>query len=423
MKAMVRLLVIGLMACGYCCPATFAQKYVDKNKDRYGYFLESGKKVLRIPFEIHSNLIIVPVQVNDSDTLRFVLDTGVSTTIITDPTALQLNQLQMTRKVIITGAGEGEPLVAQIAIGNTLRMEGMRANHQNIVLLEEDVLRLSEFVGLPVHGIFGYEVFNNFVVTIDFRHKELTLRAPGSYTYKKRKGELYPITIEDTKPFTRAVTLLADGREQPIKLAIDTGAGHALLLDRSSNSSIQLPEKLVHTQLGRGLNGVINGNLGRIEMVRVGKFELGNVVASFPDSTSFGMKLDDGADRQGNIGCELLRRFKVTMNYHDQYMVLKPVKRRLREKFEHDMSGMEIKAMGEDFKDIMITHVMENSPAKLAGLMEGDQLLFVNDRPIHELTMNEMYKLMQKGDGKFLDMLVKRQEEIFFTRIRLRRLI
>lgn len=423
MKAISKLLVIWLAAVAVGPATISAQKRVDRENDKYGFFLTGNRKILRIPFEVHSNLIIVPVQVNGSDTLNFILDTGVSTTIITDPGALVPNSLRLTRKVTITGAGEGESVEAYVAIGNTLNMYGMRANFQNMVVLEEDVLKMSEFVGIPVHGIFGYEVFNNFVVTIDFVHRELTLREPGTYRYKRRHGDIYPITIEDTKPFTHAVTLLADGREHPIKLAIDTGAGHALLLNRSSDSQIQLPEKVIYTQLGRGLNGVINGNLGRIEMIKIGRHELGNVVASFPDSTSFGIKLPDPTTRQGNIGCELLRRFKITMNYHDEYMVIKGIKRKLRESFEHDMSGLEVKAGGEGLKEVFVTFVLHNSPGDEAGLQPGDQLIFMNNRPVRNMSMNEIYKLLQKGHGKTIDMLVKRGDDFFVTQVTLKRMI
>jgi hypothetical protein len=423
MKRILRLLVASLIAFGAVSSTTTAQKRADGEKERYGYFLTDKRTTLRIPFEVHSNLIVVPVRINQSDTLRFILDTGVSTTIITDPNALPASSLRLTRRVTISGAGEGEAVHAHIAIGNTINMSGMQANHQNIVVLENDILQLSEFVGLPVHGIFGYEIFNSFVVTIDFLHRELTLRVPGSYRYKKRHGDIYPITIEDTKPFTQAVTLLADGREQSIKLAIDTGAGHALLLDRSSDSKIRLPDKVIYTQLGRGLNGVINGNLGRIDRIKIGKYAIGDVVASFPDSASFGMKIPNREDRQGNIGCELLRRFKITMNYQDEYMVIKPIKRRLREKFEHDMSGLEIKAAGKDLKDIFVTHVLDKSPGKLAGLKEGDQILFLNNQAIKDLNISHVYKLLQKGHGKSLELLIKRDGELFFTQITLKRMI
>ena len=399
-----------------------AQKF-QESEDRFGFFLDKDRKSTRIPFEFHSNLIIVPVQINGSDTLHFILDTGVSTTLITDPKALATQNLRLTRPVVLAGAGEGENVTAHVALDNSLSMNRMKANHQNILVLDEDFLNLSEYVGVPVHGIFGYEVFNNFVVTIDFTRKELLLERPDHFKYRKRKGERYPITIEDTKPITEAVALFADGREHPIRVIIDTGAGHALLLDKTADNKIQLPEKVIHTQLGRGLNGVINGNLGRISRIKFGRFELDNIVASFPDSASFGSKLPDRYERQGNVGCELLRRFRVTMNYHEGYMVLKPVKRRLRETFEHDMSGLEIKAMGSGYKNYFVNAVGKDSPAKRAGLEEGDQILFINDYSATELSVSEIYKMLQRGDGKAVELLMKRDGKVFFARFVLQRMI
>ncbi len=391
--------------------------------EKYGYFLEKNHKTARIPFELHSNLILVYVKVNDADSLRFILDTGVSSIIITDPLILKPDKLRLTRTVNLSGAGEGKSIAAHVAIDNRFSMGRLKANHQNIVVIEKDFLHLSEYVGVPVHGIFGYDVFNNFVVTIDFAKRELVLVQNGKYKYKASKGDKHEITIEDAKPFTNAVTLFADGREKPIRVLIDTGAGHALLLNNTPTETYRLPEKVIRAQLGRGLNGVINGNLGRIDRMRLGKFELDNIVASFPDSLGFSAKMSKGVERQGNIGCELLRRFKVTMNYHEGYMVLKPVRSTMRQKFEHDMSGMEIRADASNLHAYFVNHVQESSPASSAGLVEGDQLLFIDNHAAAELNVSEIYKLMQRGDGRNIDLLVKRNGAIFFTKITLRRMI
>ena len=116
-------------------------------EDKFGFFLDGDTKVIRIPFEFHSNLIIVPVQIHGSDTLHFILDTCVSTTLITDPKALASQNLRLTRPVVLAGAGEGENVTAHVALDNSLSMNRMKANHQNILVLDEDFLHLSEYVG------------------------------------------------------------------------------------------------------------------------------------------------------------------------------------------------------------------------------------------------------------------------------------
>ena len=420
MKALV--LMIGLI--GICLAARGDDNRQTPDKDRYGFYISGNRTWTRIPFQLHSNLIIVPVKVNDSDTLHFILDTGVSNTIITDPGAFKKKSLVLSRKVKLNGAGEGNNLTASIAINNTLSMGGLRASHHNVVILDEDILKLSEYVGTPVHGIFGYEIFANFVVNVDFQRRELMIMRPNKYRYRKGKGDRYPITIQDTKAYTDALSVFDGEKVMPLRVVLDTGAGHALLLDRSrSTLAMPMPEKSIRAQLGRGLNGVINGCLGRIQKIRFGRYELDNILASFPDSMAYGMKLVNMPERQGNVGCELLRRFNVTFNYPDQYIVMKPIKRLMRESFEHDMSGMELRARGAGFRNYYVDKIIEDSPADMAGLTEGDEVLFVNNSSVNDLTISDIYKILQKGEGKEVSLLVRRKGQIVIAHFALKRLI
>ena len=396
----------------------------DPDAERFGYYLARGHSSVRLPFELHSNLIIVKMRVNDSDTLNFILDTGVSNTIITDPLALRRQPLKLARQVKLSGVGEGLQLTASVSIDNRLSMGILRATHQNLVILNDDVLRLSEYVGVPVHGIFGYELFSQFVITIDFRTRELTLTVPKKYTYHKRFGDRYPILIQNTKPYLDITAQLSGDRTVPLRVVLDTGAGHALMLDgQQKECALPRPEKVIRAQLGRGLNGVINGSLGRIEGLKLGRHQLLDVIASFPDSASFGMKLVNTTDRQGNIGCELLRRFRVTFNYPDQYIVLKPVRSLLRERFEHDMSGLELKAKGLDLHTYVIEKISARSPADLAGLQEGDELLFVNSDLVTTLSISDIYKTLQRGEGKEVTLVVRRSGQIVVANFALKRII
>lgn len=391
--------------------------------EKYGFQLRGKQKIARIPFQLHSNLILVPVRLNNSDTLRFILDTGVSTTILTDPHVPAARQLKSVRRVQIAGAGEGASLAASVALGATLKMGEMTGYNQTIVVLDHDALALSEYVGVPVHGIFGYDIFNHFIVTIDFITNEIILQKPGSYRYTPRKGEKYPITIEDTKPYFDAVAVVADHRTVPLRLLIDTGAGHALSLDVHDRSELRQPAKVVRAQLGRGLSGVINGNLGRVEKVKIGTVELSNILACFPDSMAYGVKFARRENRQGNIGCELLRRFRVTFNYPEKYMVLKPIRRQLREAFEHNMSGMEIIAKGQDFHQFIIERVLDGSPAALAGMEDGDELVSINNQLCRSMTISDIYKILQRGDGREIVLAAKRNGQMFITSFALRRII
>ncbi len=391
--------------------------------EKFGFQLIKKRKITRIPFEFQANLVIVPVKVNNSDTLRFILDTGVSSIILTDASIVQQQHMKFIRNVKVAGVGEGNSIDAGIVLDNTITMGDMVGYRQNLVIIKEDILKLSEFVGRPVHGIIGYEIFNRFAVTIDFSTNEIILENPEHYKYKPSKGERFPITIEDNKPYLSTIELINDSQNLPLKVVLDTGAGHAISLDANKNNNIPMPEKMVKAQLGRGLSGIINGNLGRIPMLKIGKFEIKNLVASFPDSASYRIRGVDITERQGNIGCEFLRRFKVTFNYRDQYIVLKPINRRMKEPFEHNMSGIELMAQGEDYHEFMVDRIAENSPAAIAGLQQGDKVIFINNKSSKDITISEIYKIFQKGEGKPINLMVKRGKDVFFTTINLKRLI
>jgi hypothetical protein len=403
----------------------FAQK--DRKKDtRYGYHFRGKKqKFAKFPFDLHANLIVLKATLDDSDTLRFILDTGVTSTIVTDPKRALTLDVKYVRRVKVTGAGEGGDLMANVSVGHTIRMGDIVATQQNIVVLDEDVLKLSEFLGVPIHGIFGHDIFSNFVVTIDFEHKMLSLTDPNKFKYKRSMGTIYPIVLTQSKPYTDAIAMVSnDNKEIPMRLVIDTGAGHALLLNASEKEPIQLPGKVMRANLGRGLNGEINGHIGRVDKIRLGTLEMKDILASFPDSLSFSMKFPPTTQgRQGSIGCELLRRFTVTLNYKDGYMILKPIKNRLKETFEHDMSGMDVRARGDNFNQYYINKVIENSPADDAGLKEGDEIIFVNNQNVKDMAISEIYKILSRKEGKDVELFIRRKGELKFASFKLRRMI
>lgn len=399
---------------------TIGQK---NSNPEFGFHFSKNRKKVTIPFQLLSNLIVVPVLINKSDTLSFILDTGVSNIIITDPNLAIILGLKKTRKVKISGAGEGKEQMAYVSPGNTFRMGEIQAKNQNLVILENDFFEISEILGKKIHGIFGYDIFNYFVVNIDFMSSNIFLQKPEKYKYRPSKGELFPIEIEETKPYLNDVLIEINNKSMLSRLMIDTGAGHAISLELEQNDELKLPQKLVRSQLGKGLSGIINGSLGRTDRILLGKFELKDVVTSFPDSESISNKISKEIVRNGNLGCEILRRFNVTFNYRDKYMLLKPYNNRIKEPFEHNMSGIEFIAKGNDLNVFFIDKIAENSPGYLAGFREGDQVISINNVNYSDETLSNIYKTLQKKEGRSISLLVRRGNEFIQNTFILKRLI
>jgi predicted aspartyl protease len=419
----IKWLILVLIITQIYLPAGVLAAEKEEKESASGFFLTGNRKHDRIPFKFRSNLIIVPIQINGSDTLNFILDTGVSNTIITDPTVLDKSKLNLQRRMMIEGLGEGTSISGQTAIGNTLSMHHMQVNQHNMLVLDEPITVLSGYAGIPIHGIIGYEIFNSFVVTLDFNRKELKLTTPTRYHYSKKKGNKLPISIDHTKPYLLAEAKVSGKDYKNLRFMLDTGAGSALLIDHAAEKEIPMPELIIQPREGLGLNGAVKGSMGRIESIRLGDYTIKNVLASFPDSLAYGLKMADRNNRHGSIGCELLRRFQLTFNYPQNYVVLKPVKSRIKESFEYNMSGLDILAAGKNLDAYVIDHVNENSPGAKAGLKKGDQILYIDGTSVKDMHIGEVYQLMKKGNGKGLDIMVIRDKKSFFAMIKLQRII
>ncbi|MCU0342063.1 MAG: aspartyl protease family protein [Spirosomaceae bacterium] len=418
----IKTLILALFTLCWC-QRSFADQQ-SKDKEVHGLHLAHGLKSARIPFETYGNLIVVPVLINKSDTLQFVLDTGVSTTILTDTAIARKLGLKSVRKMKIDGVGAGKSIVADITIGSTIQMGAMRSLYHNIVVMPNQALNLSEYIGTPIHGIFGYEIFSKFVVTLDFRKKVLILQRPEKYQYHPKNGDKFPIVVEKYRPHLEGVSIVANNQEKKIKVVLDTGAGHALMFNSSSESTIAPPPNALYTQLGVGLAGVINGHIGRVPKVRIGKYELQDVLATFPDSVAFGAKVQQNElRRDANLGGEFLRRFRVTFNYEEGYIVLKPDKKLFDDAFDHDMSGIDLVAQGDGYHRFFIQHITLGSPAYKAGLKEGDQILAINGVSTEEINMGYLKQLFQTKEGKSFKVKIRRENKILTANLTLQRMI
>jgi hypothetical protein len=163
-----------------------------------GFTIADGKSKVTMPIQIYNNLIVVPVILNNRLPLKFVLDTGVRTSILTQKTFGDILNLAYSRKYTISGPG-GEKLVDAYVTNNvSLELPGITGRGHALLVLGQDYLELRNYLGTEVHGILGYELFSRFIVKVDYEKKTLTLALPGKISH--RNYQKIPLSIEDTTP-------------------------------------------------------------------------------------------------------------------------------------------------------------------------------------------------------------------------------
>ncbi|WP_310396280.1 aspartyl protease family protein [Hymenobacter sp.] len=386
-------------------------------------FENARRKVARVEFAMHRNLLVVTGTLNGFGPYNFLLDTGVSTSILTSPALADSLRLRHGQRFRVVGAGGLESgLLAYQTDSVRTALPGVVAPFMTWLVLSEDVLNLSGYVGVPIHGILGSELFRSFVVTLRPEVNQLVLDAPA--TYRGPRGKRWssiPLILQNNKAYVVAGVQLSDSLTLPLKLVLDTGASHALSLELDSDPRLRGPARRLPTDLGRGLTGIVQGYLGRVTTMQLGRYTMRSVLTSFPNAADVHRRTD--VPRNGNVGYELLKRFSLVVDYPHQRLLLRP-NTQFRDPFEHDMCGVELLATGPDYRRFLVLRVMPGSPAAAAGLEVDEELLSINFLPASVFSLTQLDRMLHSEDGRNLFLVLRRPDgNLHTTNVRLKRQI
>lgn len=359
--------------------------------------LNSNRNKVSIPFRLVRNMIIIKLQINNKGPYNFVMDTGVGLMIITDPQLLDSLNITNRRILKLRGFGENESYEAYASPTLDIGIPGLTSNGINAAILKRDQFGLSNYAGMPIHGLLGYEFFNNLAVKVNFGDSTLTVYRPRD-TKRFAKGERVPITIEDHKPYFETNIVMPNGGIKRSKLVVDLGAGHPLSLENISEQA-ELTKKCIHANLGVGFSGPINGYISRVNEIAMGKYRIKDIISSFPQDDSLRKYIS--IKRDGNLGIGLLKKFTVVFDYAGGAMYLKPGPG-FKEPFEQDMSGLEYYADGDGFRRIIISRVEPGSAADKVGLEKDDEIVSINFKLIANMSLEEVDNIFKSQDDRSL---------------------
>lgn len=351
-----------------------------------------GRKQQTIYFDLIKNLIIIPIYINEKGPFNFILDTGVNPMIITDPSLKESLKVEYPRPIKISGYGNFDGIDAFLG-ATSVSVGDAAAESIPTVFLKEDILSLSGFVGKKIYGLIGYNFFNSFIVKINYSTKSLKFVSPLKKI--KLKGEKIPFELIENKPY-----VLLD-IEQPglgakkIKALVDCGASHAISLETWEGQPFPKPDFTMSANLGHGLTGQVQGRMGRVSTLKLGQFKFTDVLSNYPEYNIDSLK---NKDRNANLGAEILSRFNTIYDYQNRCMYIKKNEKFSRI-FEHDMSGIELYAEGGPPSRTIINRIEPGSPAELAGLKEGDEVISINFKKIDDYSLDEVGALFKAKNG------------------------
>jgi hypothetical protein len=361
-----------------------------------GFRFEEGKRKSVIDFRLIRNLIVVKMYINNKGPFNFIMDTGVGFMLITDPSLIDTLHIVNKRTIKVSGLGNMAPIEADVVSPLLVTLPKISGENISAAVLREDYLGLSSYAGIHIHGLLGYDFFKSFLVRFNFGDSTMVVYHNNASAIL-RKGYKIPISIENNKPYLIAKTTLPDGHSIFAKLIVDIGAGHPLSLE-NPNEKITLPKHFINANLGIGLTGPIEGLIGRIPFIEIGKYKLHEVLTSFPHPNT-SSQLSTSVNRDGNIGLGILKKFTILFNYDANLMYIKP-NAYFREPFEHDMSGMEYYAGGDNFDHFIISRIEPGSPADEAGLEVNDEITSINFKPTRLMSIEDIDDLFKSKNNR-----------------------
>lgn len=407
------------------------------------FVIQNEKRSDKIRFKLINNLIVIPVEINGIE-LSFLLDTGVSKPIIFNfLNVSDTLKIKDAKKIYLRGLGEGESVEALKSKNNVFKIGDAIKLNQDLYAVFDANLNFAPRLGVPVHGILGFDLFKDFVVEINYSHKYIRITEPKSYRYKAcKKCEIFNLEFYNNKPYINTEVKI-NNKQIPVKLLIDSGGSDALWLFEDEALGIVINNKYFEDFLGHGLSGSVYGKRSKIDEFSLKSYVLKRANVAYPDSVSIS-HAKKFAGRNGSLAGNILKRFNIIMDYRNALVTFKK-NGYFHEKFSYNKSGIELAHNGVRFvkerenfvpndnnlsnetnqngtRIVFDSHykfslkpayeIVElriNSPAYRAGLKNGDVVLSVNRKPAHQYTLQQIMYMFYDDEGKKIKLRIDRK--------------
>lgn len=263
-----------------------------------------------VRFRLQDNLIIIPVTVNDTEEMSFILDTGTDSPVILNSRYIHELDLPLGRDINFQGAGMKNGCRGKAISSMSLQIADAYADHIGGVVLHNNPLMHLRVGGIKIHGVLGASLFNSFAVEIDYQ--ALTLRLHDNQHFLSDDTfSAHQMLMSCSRPILKSVLEMND-RQYELSLMIDTGFNDEMIIyDHTifdyTHSSV--------TEIGRGYSGKVKARSASMDAVLLAGQHLADVQTYFPAAQAYKAVLREINDRDGTIGNGLLKQYCIVLDY------------------------------------------------------------------------------------------------------------
>jgi hypothetical protein len=348
----------------------------------------AGRSSVTVPFRLINNHIYVRASINGRPPADVIFDTG-ATDILDRGHAKRLD-VKIAGALPIGGIGSN---VASYGLARvkTVSIGGLTLVDQVCGAVDLDEIERVE--DADFQGLVGYEYAKRAVITIDYAAHTLTFTKPADFLPPDSKS--IPFAFREHTPIVSAEV---DGIAGQFEL--DTGARTGLMIMAPFAKKHGFWNRYAATPESTVSYGV--GGPSRARLARIGTLEIAGTVINSPVAELATGTSGDSASNHiaGNIGGDILQRFRVTFDYAHQRLWLEPnALNAAPEQF--DRSGLWLSRAPDG--DFAVGDVAPGSAAQSAGIEAGDEIIAVNGTPSSGLRLYELREAFERAPGtKFM---------------------
>lgn len=344
---------------------------------------------VEIPFRLAETAIIIDVEVNGV-TVPTMFDTGFSGTLVLNDTVRvgEPSGTLMLRDFV----GQFQ---AQTVSVNSFKMGGHSFNTAGLEIVQQPASNYTLAYGMTCDGILGMAPFANYVMEINFERSMLILH-PQSF-------DLTTLPVDNERTFrTRLLPIGVNSLELSVRTP---DGGRMILALDTGNSFYATTHREVLEDLGLWPRGETPRYMGT-SWVASGPVNSWNIRLN--DLNIYGVPVEEAtwniidlpkssAEKDGTVGFGFLKHFNIIIDQQRRYVYMDNFTGR---RFDGDEAHTGLYAVYDPQTDRMrIIRVMPESPAYMAGIRQGDDLLSVDGRELRRFSFNDLNRMMTGEPG------------------------
>lgn len=372
----------------------------DDSQIRFAY----GGDVAQIPAQFVSNLVFLPVTVDQGPPSLFLLD---STSLVSsiDPRRAESIGLEADS-------------ASNVVRGAVMELPGVQWKLPELKVAARD--GLPPITGRTYQGTLGLDFLSHVVVEIDFWRRTVQIYDPHSFAAAASKRPVEAVKWTNGLPYVSLKYSVHGEKSTAAPFLVDS-AQQAGIVFRESYVS-QRRKDFEHLKTIPGIYAQETAGaaaaLGRLNLFGLEKFELPNLIAIFPHGP---IENESDPAAAGLVGTGYLQRFVLVFDLPHQQILFEPDIHFI-DRDEVGMSGLGILAQGSNHKRFQVVFVDPGSPAAQAGVHVGDVIEGINDEAAADLSLDQVKDMFRQLDTKY-KVLLEREGKTVTVNFQTRRLI